>query len=152
MQLQSGNYFTIYDFAGYVPGTGTVTAPGVGTSTSNWTITSSNSGVTPSGLTPTDNSSVPNLTFTYNGPTIPSGQLTLGNFSADSTFGTTSTGSFTATNPRGHRRNHRLQPHGDVGAGGELPLRRRSARRNRPRWRLAGLGLPLIGLARALRP
>ena len=78
MQLQSGNFFTIYDFDGYVAGS--EMAP------EGWAVTTSNVGPTPDRLTPVDSADVTNLTFTYNGPTIESGQVGLGNFMANSTF------------------------------------------------------------------
>lgn len=78
MQLQSGNFFTIYDFAGYVPGS--EMAP------EGWTLSASNVGPTPERLNPQDDVAVPNLTFTYTGATIESGQVGLGNFMANSTF------------------------------------------------------------------
>jgi hypothetical protein len=74
--LKSGDYFTIYDFQGVVTGTNTQPA--------NWTLSISNTGQTPVGTTPTDNASIPNLTWTYSGPTI-TGQVGLGNFSIQST-------------------------------------------------------------------
>jgi hypothetical protein len=93
MKLQAGNYFTIYDFAGLVPGT--VIAPD-----ENWTVSTPNVGATPSLLNPTDNAAIPNLVFTYKGPTIPAGQLGLGNFMATSTFDTRAEVSFTAETNR----------------------------------------------------
>jgi hypothetical protein len=74
--LKSGDFFTIYDVQGYVSGSSVMP--------SNWTMTMQNSGITPAGLTvPGDNSSLPNLTFTYSGPTV-SGSATaslgVGNF------------------------------------------------------------------------
>jgi len=92
MRLQNGNYFTIYDFAGLVPGT--AVAP------SGWHLTSNFVGTTPNLLGPLDNPSIPNLTFTYDGPTIPAGQVWLGSFSAESVFQYQAVGAFTATNPR----------------------------------------------------
>ncbi len=99
MQLQAGDYFTIYDFAGYVPGTATVTsAYPTASNASNWSVVSALVGQTPAHLNPVDNTTIPSLTFTYNGPNIPSGQVTLGNFTAISTYQTSTTGYFTATN------------------------------------------------------
>ncbi len=92
MKLQSGDFFTIYDFAGLVPNTASAPA--------GWTMKTSNVGPTPGLLTPQDDPNIPNLTWMYSGPTIPSGQLGLGNFWADSTFSATDTSFFTAHNPR----------------------------------------------------
>lgn len=86
--LQSGNFFTIYDFAGYVSGTNFQPA--------NWVFSSANVGVTPSRVTPTDNPSIPNLTWTYTGPNVGPGPVDLGLFGADSTFSNAKLGDFAA--------------------------------------------------------
>jgi hypothetical protein len=151
MKLQSGNYFTIYDFAGYVGGSGNASATSPDPSFSQyWTMTTSPLGPTPDRLNPQDDPTIGNLTFTYTGPSIPSGQLTLGNFAATSTFGTTTESFFTATNPQA------ISGQVDsnitstlVPLGMEIP-----APIGTPEpatLALAGLGLPLVGLARYLR-
>jgi len=61
--MKSGDYFTIYDFNGYVAGSAFAPA--------NWTIDDTlNTTPPPPGvvLFPPDNASVVNLTFTYTGP------------------------------------------------------------------------------------
>ena len=78
MKLQAGNFFTVYDFGGLVAGS--VVAP------DGWTVKVTNTGPTPDRLNPQDDAKIPNLTWTYTGATIPSGQLGLGNFAATSTF------------------------------------------------------------------
>ena len=75
-----GTFFTIYDFAGYVPGTVAATA-------SDWTATVALVGPTPSLTSPPDNPNLYNLVFTYTGP-VETGPLTLDGFSAESTSGT----------------------------------------------------------------
>ena len=151
MKLQSGNYFTIYDFAGYQSGSGMVTATSPDDSFSKyWTLSTAPLGPTPDRLNPQDDPAVTTLTWTYNGPTIPAGQLTLGNFVATSTYGTTAPSFFTATNPQAVSGNtdsnitSTLAPQGTtvpdpVGTPEPATLI------------LAGLGLPLVGLGRALR-
>jgi hypothetical protein len=66
----SGDFFTIYDFGNFIPGSNSQPA--------GWTFSSSLVGITPSQTNPTDNPSLLNLTWTYNGPTImgstPAGQ------------------------------------------------------------------------------
>jgi hypothetical protein len=148
MSLQAGAYFTIYDFAGYMAGSATVTSPAAGTTAANWTITSSLTGETPAHLNPVDNPGLPNLTFTYNGPTIPTGQLGLGNFTAMSTYSASTTGYFTATNIRavdGQTDSNITTTLVPTGATSTLTAPEPAT------LALAGLGLPLIGIARRLR-
>jgi hypothetical protein len=68
--LVSGDEFTIYDFADLVPGDNTQPA--------GWTYSSADVGPVPTGEAPTDNASVPNVTWTYSGSAIV-GNGTLGN-------------------------------------------------------------------------
>ena len=71
MKLQSGSYFTIYDFGGYVGGSATLTSPFPDDSSlAHWSLTASNVGPTPDRLNPQDDPNTTNLTWTYNGPTI----------------------------------------------------------------------------------
>ena len=91
-QLQTGNYFTIYDFKGLVPDTGT--AP------DGWELTVGNLGPTPDLVTPEDNPDVPNLSWKYTGPTIDAGQTGLGNFAATSDFELKTDSFFTAKTNR----------------------------------------------------
>lgn len=85
--LRPGDYFTIYNFDGFVAGSAMSSgAP----SSADWTFSSSNVGPTPSGVLPADNPSVPNLTWTYNGPEINIPEpVGLGNFWAVSLYPTT---------------------------------------------------------------
>jgi hypothetical protein len=151
MQLQSGDYFTIYDFAGYVKGSATVTSayPTAGNA-SNWAVTSSLIGQTPAHLNPVDNTSIPSLTWTYTGPTIPSGQVTLGNFTATSLYQTSTTGYFTATNAlavNGQTDNNITETLVPTASGpSSTPGTPEPAT-----LALVGLGLPFIGIARSLR-
>jgi hypothetical protein len=87
--LKSGDYFTIYDFAGLVSGTNNQPA--------GWSFTAAYVGPTPNRLGPDDSGSVLNLTWTYTGPDYSPGQTGLGNFWAASQYGDSTDGFFTAT-------------------------------------------------------
>jgi hypothetical protein len=138
MKLQSGNYFTIYDFAGLVDGT--VVAPDA-----NWTVSTA-SGKIPPLLKPTDDPNIPNLTFTYTGPTIPAGQIGLGNFMATSTFGEKKEVSFTAeTNRTSDGLKDSNITTTDAPTGSDVPPPEVPEPAT---LLLAGLGLPLLGLAK----
>lgn len=89
-QLRAGDYFTVYDFGGFV--TGSNFQP------SDWGFATASP--IPNGVSPNDNPSLPNLTWRYNGPTIFSGQIGLGNFWALSNYDTPTTSHFTATTHR----------------------------------------------------
>ncbi len=143
-QLQAGNYFTIYDFGGLLPGT--ITAP-VG-----WASSVANVGPTPPLLAPTDNPNIPNLTFTYTGPSISTGQLGLGNFSAMSTNKLSTDSYLTAQTQRtsdgqvDRNITETVVPVPISGGGGPPPVPEPTT------LALAGLGLPVIALARRRKP
>src|SRR5260370_26744372 len=86
-KLKSGDYFTIYDFKGYVPAS-FLWAPGpsIDIHSSGWAQSAPMIGQTPPHVNPIDNHALPNLTFTYSGPTL-IGPQNLGDFSVDSQFG-----------------------------------------------------------------
>src|SRR5438132_7092038 len=63
-QLRNGDYFTIYDFGGLVPNSAS--------QPKDWSYEESKLGPVPPGVVPTDNPDLPNLTWRYTGPTIPS--------------------------------------------------------------------------------
>jgi hypothetical protein len=77
-KLQAGDFFTIYDFHGYVAAP-IAQLPG-------WTFSTSMLGPNPPHILPTDSPTVINLTWTYHGPNIV-GFANIGDFAADSTFG-----------------------------------------------------------------
>ena len=71
--VTTGDFFTIYDFGAFTAGSNLQPA--------GWTFSSSLVGATPSGVIPTDNPSILNLTWTYSGETPIIGAASLGNFS-----------------------------------------------------------------------
>jgi hypothetical protein len=91
MKLQSGDFFIVYNFAGLVPGT--VSAP------SGWTLTTPAVPPNPANIT-VPNTSNPNLLWTYTGPTIPTGQVGLGNFAVASIYSQSANGLFVGSNER----------------------------------------------------
>jgi len=84
-------FFTIYDFAGYIPNS--AVAPNA-----NWSVAVANTTPPPAGisLVNPDNTGLPDLKFTYTGPTL-TGPFTLGTFSARSTFNQLTTDEYAAT-------------------------------------------------------
>src|SRR5438067_5137126 len=67
MKLQAGDYFTIYDFGGYVAGSGSVTSPFPDDSAAaSWSLTATKLGPTPDRLNPQDDPNQINLTWKYN--------------------------------------------------------------------------------------
>ncbi len=139
-KLQSGNYFTIYDFQGYIPG-GEMAPAG-------WEFSSAKTGPTPVLLNPNDDPATSNLTWKYTGETIPSGQIGLGNFWAYSSISEVASDSFTAKTNRtsdGLEDNNITEtdvPKGTINTN-LVP--------EPTTLILAGLGLPLLGLARLRR-
>jgi hypothetical protein len=70
--VQTGDFFTIYDFGNFVPGSNSQPI--------GWALTASPIGNTPGLVNPTDSPSLLNLTWTYDGPTITGPALDLGVF------------------------------------------------------------------------
>lgn len=95
-RLESGDLFTIYDFAGLISGTGSFTfTPALAGLGGTFTITEQLLGITPNApltnepLPVADDAGVVNLSAVYQGPTIGLGEIAetpLGIFSAVSSF------------------------------------------------------------------
>lgn len=101
VKVNTGDYFTIYDFGGLVGGPmGGGGGPGTIVAPINWEFATELTGPTPAGTGPNDNPSIPNITFKYMGPTAIEGQVGLGNFMANSTFGEGTTSDFTSITHR----------------------------------------------------
>jgi hypothetical protein len=87
-QVNTGNFFTIYDFGAFNPGSNVQPA--------GWTFSSSLTGQNPSLVTPTDNPALANLTWTYTGTTPITGAQLIGQFSVVAASNQLATGSFAA--------------------------------------------------------
>ncbi len=148
--LRPGDYFTIYDFDGFVPGSNV--ADGTPYS-ADWVFASPMSGPTPAGVLPTDDPGIENLTWAYDGPVIGiDAWVGLGNFWAVSPFPNTTQSFFTAsTGTTTGEVDRNITPttvpvptaptHTTVPPGVPEPAT----------ILLAGLGLPLVASVRRLR-
>ncbi|HXN95171.1 MAG TPA: hypothetical protein VN879_11735 [Candidatus Acidoferrales bacterium] len=86
--INTGDFFTIYDF-------GTI-APGSNTQPTGWTFSQALVGPTAALTSPTDNPNILNLTWTYTGTAPISGSAALGMFSIITSTDQLKTGQFTA--------------------------------------------------------
>ena len=92
-RIGRGSYFTIYDFAGFIPGSNFQPI--------NWVFSSAMTGKTPKGTNVVDNPKVPNLTWTYVGKaTGGKASVNLGLFGALSIYGKATEGTFVADGRR----------------------------------------------------
>lgn len=87
-QVNPGNFFTVYDFGAFNPGSNLQPA--------GWTFSSSLTGQNPSLVTPTDNPALANLTWTYTGTTPITGAQLIGQFSVVAASNQLATGAFAA--------------------------------------------------------
>lgn len=92
VQVNPGDKFTIYDFAGLVGGSTMVPV--------GWSVSTGGITTPPLGTNPNDDPGLPNLTFTYDGVDPIVGQQGLGNFWAVSDYSTVGTGDFTSSSHR----------------------------------------------------
>jgi hypothetical protein len=136
-QLRTGDYFTIYDFAGFVDGTNA--------QPDGWKFSSANVGPTPAFLAPDDSPLVPNLTWTYSGPMMDGTKAGLGNFWAVSLYGTTTDSMFTALT---HRTSDGKFDSNITPTTVPVPAPPPPGVPEPATLALAGLGLPLLALAR----
>jgi hypothetical protein len=78
-KVKTNNFFTIYDFAGFISGSNLQPA--------DWAFSSALVGLTPPKVVPDDDPNIPNLTWKYTGSTtLGPGTLSLGSFSAVSKY------------------------------------------------------------------
>ncbi|HEX4486183.1 MAG TPA: hypothetical protein VH088_07960 [Terriglobales bacterium] len=82
----AGTFVTIYDIAGFVSASA---------SDPDWTVSTQLLGATPSSITASDDASLMNVTFTYNGPTI-FGPYTTPGFEIISSLGGEADGSYSS--------------------------------------------------------
>ena len=140
VNVNPGDSFSIYNFSGLV--NGSISAP------SGWTAMVSNLAPRP-GTNPQQDANVPDVTFTYNGSSPISGQQGLGNFMIDSTQQASGQTDFTSTT---HRQiDGRVETNittTDAPTGSTNPV---SGTPEPSTLALLGLGLPLLGVFRALR-
>ena len=94
MGIKTGTYqdfFTIYDFVGFIPGSNTQPA--------NWSFQSLDEGTTPGSVLPGDDPEIPNLTWWWTGPKV-TGPVEVANglglFTAKSIYGVVHLGDFAA--------------------------------------------------------
>lgn len=148
VKVNTGDFFTIYDFGGLVGGAnGFGGGPSSVSSPAGWTITEALTGPTPAGTNPGDDPNVINLTFTYTDSTPIEGQQGLGNFSAISQFGESTTSDFTSiTHRQVDGRAEANITTTDVPVPGSLEETPEPAT-----LAMVGLGLPLLGLGRWVR-
>jgi len=86
--INAGDFFTIYDFGSI--------APGSNTQPTGWTFSQALIGPTAALTSPTDNPSILNLTWTYNGASPIVGSAALGIFSVITSTDQLKAGQFTA--------------------------------------------------------
>ena len=93
--MRPGDYFTIYDFDGFVAGSEMSSGSAY---SADWSFTASNLGPTPPGTIPDDSGAITNLTWAYNGAEINiDASIGLGNFWALSLYGETTDSWFAAS-------------------------------------------------------
>ena len=147
--LRPGDYFTIYDFDGFVAGSEMASGSPYST---DWSFTADHHRpdarrASCRRTTP----AIPNLSWTYTGAEINiDASIGLGNFWALSLYPDTTDSWFTAsTGTTAGETDNNITPTMVPVPTAPAPRRRRVP--NRPRWLWPGWDLPLVGLARWVR-
>jgi hypothetical protein len=139
VNVNPGDFFTIYDFGGLV--NASIVAP------AGWTLSTTMSGPTPAGTNPADDPGIPNLTFKYTGTTPINGQQGLGNFMANSIYGESTTSDFTSiTHRQVDGRSEANITSTDVPVPGSVHATPEPAT-----LAMFGIGLPMLSIFRFLR-
>jgi hypothetical protein len=146
--LRPGDYFTIYDFDGYVGGTQMASGSPYST---EWLFTADMIGPTPDGVVPVDDPGIPNLSWAYTGAEINiDASIGLGNFWALSLYGETTDSWFAAsTGTTAGETDNNITP--TVVPVPKAPGTPPPGVPEPATLALAGLGLPLVGLTRWMR-
>lgn len=145
--LRPGDYFTIYDFDGFIPGSEMASGS---LYSGFWSFAAPTVGPTPAGVLPSDDPAITNLTWTYHGPVIGiDSSVGLGNFWALSIYPDTKDSWFTAsTGTTSGYVDNNITPT-------VVPVPRAPGTEDPPpaipepaAWVLVGIGLPLAPLLR----
>lgn len=147
LYVSTGDYFTIYDFAGAVDGQ-TLTPD-------KWTMRAENKTVIPpryGSVTANDDPNVPNYTFTYTGTKPIFGSAGLGNFSFLTPYSAQADSVFTSVNHRQDSGTNEPDPQEFTLTPTIVPVAAAGATTPEPGTLLiAAAGLPLVGLWRRRR-
>ncbi|HSQ58699.1 MAG TPA: PEP-CTERM sorting domain-containing protein [Gemmata sp.] len=143
--LRPGDYFTIYNFDGFVPGSNMASGSPY---SANWSFSTALIGPTPNGTLPQDDPGILNLSWKYSGPEINvDASVGLGNFWALSIYPDTTQSWFTAsTGSVSGRTDSNITP-----TTVPVPTAPPPGVPEPGTLLLAGLGLPVAAMLRRLR-
>lgn len=146
--LRPGDYFTIYDFDGYVGGSNMASGSPYSL---DWSFTADLIGLTPDGVMPVDNPTITNLSWVYTGAEINiDASIGLGNFWALSQYPDTTDSWFTAsTGTTAGETDNNITP--TVVPVPKAPSPPLPTVPEPGTLVLAGLGLPMVGALRWVR-
>lgn len=150
-EVRTGDYFTIYDFAGFVEGSAVMPT--------GWALTKSSLGRKEDNLTPNDSPDIDNFWFQYTGATTLKGTVGLGEFVLGSIYDKPAQSEFTARTYNttlgykiGTISNTMVAVKPADGGDIDPPVDPEPNETPEPATlALVGLGLPCVGLARWVR-